>query len=81
MCPFKYTLFSFTYYLKHGKLECPLFLLVLYNVYYTQCVNTDINAHALCESGGGGAWLRRSIFKITFKMVHSEGCFNLFPGK
>ena len=33
-------------------LEWPLLLLVLYNAYYTQCVNTDINAHALCESGG-----------------------------
>ena len=32
-------------------------------------------------SAGWVAWLHRSIFKITFKMVHSEECFNLFPGK
>ena len=28
-------------------------MLVLYNAYYTQSVN-NINAHTLCESGGGG---------------------------
>ena len=35
--------------------------------------------HIHCVSRG--AWLHRTIFKITFKMVHFEGCFNLVPGK
>ena len=26
------------------------------------------------------AWPSQTIFKTTIKMVHSEGCFNLFPG-
>ena len=30
---------------------------------------------------GLGAWSPRTIFKTTFKMVHSEGSLNIFPGK
>ena len=30
---------------------------------------------------GPGAWPPRSIFKTSSKMVHYDGCFNIFPGK
>ena len=30
---------------------------------------------------GPGAWPPRTVVKTTFKMVHSEGCLNLFPEK
>ena len=30
---------------------------------------------------GPGAWPPRAIKKTTFKIVHSEGCIELFPGK
>ena len=29
------------------------------------------------QYGDAEAWPSRTIFKTTFKMVHSEGCFNL----
>ena len=31
--------------------------------------------------GGGGHGYVDQLKKITFKIVHYEGCFNLFPGK